>query len=151
MKLRSRVKLLDVRDRKKGKFGSTKRSLCESFMTKSSSGRSSVRSWWKECAFFFNKLQGSVYILARVVRIYWIVHGNFNEQNNSLILILLNTCLLTFINTGLLKLGSRGRSLEMHVFTSLIFRRGGCGVHQVLFSDRVNLPVVLGSNLWHPC
>ena len=64
---------------------------------------------------------------------------NFNEQNNSLILILLITCLLTFIDTGLLKLGSRGRSLEMHVFTSLIFRRGGCGVHQVLFSDRVNL------------
>ena len=30
-------------------------------------------------------------------------HVNFNEQNNSLILILLITCLLTFIDTGLLK------------------------------------------------
>ena len=31
------------------------------------------------------------------------VHVNFNAQNNSLILTLLITCLLTFIDTGLLK------------------------------------------------
>ena len=110
MKLRSGVKLLDVRDRKKGKFGSTKRSLCESFMTKSSSGRRSVRSWWKECAFFFNKLQESVQNLARSFTIHWIglasmikialasVHVDFNEQNDSLILI--RDYLIYIVNLG---------------------------------------------------
>ena len=68
-------------------------------MTKSSSGRRNVRSCLKECAFFFNKLQGSVQNLARVVydpldrlcqydkNCRASVHFDFNEQNDSLILI----------------------------------------------------------------
>ena len=99
MKRKSEVKLSDVLDRNRGKFDLGKRGISGSFMTKSTSGRHSVGSWLKECASFFNKLQGRLRTWPGSFTIHWIgfasmikiartsVHVDFNEQNGRLILI----------------------------------------------------------------